>query len=93
MKLCYRASVNGWASSTFHSMCDNKGPTVVLVKSGQYVFGGYAATQWGGESYLKNTLCYYSFSLSKFLDIDKQALILGSIINLSATQVLKFSND
>ena len=49
-KLCYRASVNGWASSTFHSFCDYKGPTVVLVKSGQYVFGGYAATQWGGKS-------------------------------------------
>ena len=50
LKLCYRASVNGWASRTFHSLCDNKGPTVVLVKSGQYVFGGYAAFSWGGKS-------------------------------------------
>ena len=49
MKLCYRASENGWAASTFHSFCDNKGPTVVLVKSGSYVFGGYANEQWGGK--------------------------------------------
>ena len=50
MKLCYRASDNGWASSTFHNFCDNKGPTVVLVKVGKYVFGGYAAAAWGGKS-------------------------------------------
>jgi hypothetical protein len=49
MKLCYRASVNGWAASTFHSFCDSKGPTVVLVRSGLYVFGGYAAERWGGK--------------------------------------------
>jgi hypothetical protein len=50
MKLCYRASDNGWASSTFHNFCDNKGPTVVLVIVGKYVFGGYAAAAWGGKS-------------------------------------------
>ena len=65
LKLCYRASVNGWASSTFHSFCDNKGPTVVLVKSGQYVFGGYAAFPWGGKSLsFKNASSYlYLFKL------------------------------
>ena len=48
IKLCYRASVQGWASSIFHTFCDNKGPTVVLIKSGPYIFGGYAASHWGG---------------------------------------------
>ena len=49
MKLCYRASVNGWASSAFHNLCDDKGPTVVLIESGLYVFGGFAAASWGGN--------------------------------------------
>ena len=44
--LLYRASRNGWAASNFHSCCDNKGPTVTLVKSGNYIFGGYTAQSW-----------------------------------------------
>ena len=45
-KRCWRASVDGWAASTFHSGCDNKGPTVTIIKVGQYIFGGYANVSW-----------------------------------------------
>ena len=45
-KRCWRASVDGWAASTFHSGCDNKGPTVTIIKVGQYIFGGYASVSW-----------------------------------------------
>ena len=48
LQLCYRASRHGYASSTFHSLCDHRGPTVTLVKSGYYVFGGFTDQQWGG---------------------------------------------
>ena len=44
--LLYRASRDGWAASNFHSCCDNKGPTVTVVKSGNYMFGGYTEHQW-----------------------------------------------
>ena len=44
--LIYRASRDGWAASAFHSFCDRKGPTVVIVKSGYNIFGGYAAQHW-----------------------------------------------
>ena len=44
--LIYRASLNGWAASNFHSFCDRKGPTVVVVKSGNYIFGGYTEQHW-----------------------------------------------
>ena len=44
--LIYRASLNGWAASNFHSFCDRKGPTVVVVKSGNYIFGGYTEQLW-----------------------------------------------
>ena len=45
-KRCWRASVDGWAASTFHSGCDNKGPTVTIIKVGQYIFGGYTSDSW-----------------------------------------------
>ena len=47
--LLYRASRNGWAASNFHSCCDNKGPTVTVVKSGNYIFGGYTGKEWKGK--------------------------------------------
>ena len=47
--LLYRASRDGWAASNFHSCCDNKGPTVTVVKSGNYIFGGYTEQHWDGR--------------------------------------------
>ena len=46
-KRCWRASVDGWASSTFHSRCDGKGPTVTIIRVGRYIFGGYTSLPWG----------------------------------------------
>ena len=46
-KRCYSASVNGWASSTFHIRCDYKGPTVTIIRVGKYIFGGYTSRLWG----------------------------------------------
>ena len=48
--LLYRASRNGWAASNFHSFCDNKGPTVTVIKSGKYIFGGYTKQEWKGKN-------------------------------------------
>ena len=45
-KRCWRASLDGWALSTFHSRCDGKGPTVTIIKVQQYIFGGYTSTSW-----------------------------------------------
>ena len=48
--LIYQASRDGWASSRFHALCDNKGPSVTVVKSGNNIFGGYTEQSWeGGE--------------------------------------------
>ena len=49
VKLLYRASRDGWAASNFHSCCDSKGPTVTVIKSGNYIFGGFTEKKWGGE--------------------------------------------
>ena len=50
----YRASRDGWAASNFHSCCDNKGPTVTVIKSGNYIFGGYSEGEWDGKIVTKN---------------------------------------
>ncbi|XP_020623012.1 roundabout homolog 3-like [Orbicella faveolata] len=44
--LCYRASTHGWTGSTFHSRCNGKRDTVTIIKSQQYVFGGYTDMPW-----------------------------------------------
>ena len=50
---CWRATRHGWAASTFHSNCDGKIPTLVIVKvvknSKNLVFGGYSTASWGGN--------------------------------------------
>ena len=49
-KRCWRASVDGWAASTFHGRCDNKGPTVTIIRvGGKYIFGGYTSLSWGKQ--------------------------------------------
>ena len=48
--LLYRASRDGWAASNFHSCCDNKAPTVTVIQSGNYVFGGYTEREWKGKN-------------------------------------------
>ena len=45
-KRCWRASVDGWAASTFQSRCDGKGPTVTIIRVGRYIFGGYTSKSW-----------------------------------------------
>ena len=40
--LLYRGSRDGWKASDFHRTCDNKGPTVCLVKSSKgRICGGF----------------------------------------------------
>ena len=45
-RLLFRASRDGFASSVFHSKCDNKGPTITVVKSGGNIFGGFTENSW-----------------------------------------------
>ena len=48
-KLCWRATRDGWTHTEFHSGCDDKAPTVAIVKVGDYVFGGFATATWSGK--------------------------------------------
>ena len=46
---CWHAKTDGSAASTFHSNCDGKGPTVTIIKYGDYIFGGYTDVSWHSE--------------------------------------------
>ena len=48
-RLLFRASRDGFAASTFHFQCDNQGPTVVVVKSGGNIFGGFTEKPWASK--------------------------------------------
>ena len=44
---CWHAETDGWAASTFHSNCDERGPTVTIIKvNNSYIFGGYTDVSW-----------------------------------------------
>ena len=43
---CYQATEHKCSALKFHELCDNKGPTVTLVRSKENVFGGYTDKSW-----------------------------------------------
>ena len=50
-KLLYRASEHEYTAKSFHEYCDEKGPTLVIIKSSRgWIFGGYTTQSWSGNS-------------------------------------------
>ena len=50
LRLLFQASRDGFSAETFHSKCDNKGPTVTIVQSGDNIFGGFTEKSWKSKS-------------------------------------------
>jgi hypothetical protein len=64
-RLIYSGQQHGWAAQDFHTHCDNKGPTLVLVQDIQgNIFGGYTPVSWqshgGYQADPSNTLLLFS---------------------------------
>ena len=50
LKLLYRASEHGYTGRSFHEYRNDKGPTLIMIKSdGGWIFGGYTTQSWSGE--------------------------------------------
>ena len=50
-KLLYRASEHDYTAKSFHEYCDDKGPTLIIIKSsGGWIFGGYTTQSWSSNS-------------------------------------------
>jgi len=63
--LLYSATRDGFEAQQFHDKCDNKGPTLVVVKSSQgYLFGGYAAQPWNSNYGYLNAPGPFIFTLT-----------------------------
>lgn len=46
---CYRALTNGRDVAEFYSRCAGKGETVTIVRSDNYICGGYTDKDWGSS--------------------------------------------
>ena len=55
-RLLFRASRDGFAAEIFHSKCDAQGPTVTIVKSGNYIFGGFTDVSWTRSKFAR--ICF-----------------------------------
>ena len=48
-KLLYREENYDRKNNSFHEYCDDKGPTLIVIKSDSgWIFGGYTTQSWGG---------------------------------------------
>ena len=48
LELLYRGSINGFKVKDFHDRCDDKGPTLTVLKSqiNGKIIGGFASVSW-----------------------------------------------
>ena len=59
----YRGSQHTFASASFHSYCDGKGPTITIIRTtNNRIFGGFTAATWESDSW-KNDPAAFIFSL------------------------------
>ena len=70
-------SENGSYSKDFHKYCDNKGPTLTLVKTTKNkIFGGFTPLNWDNSSYIKidesNQTFIFSLNLTKKYNMIKK---------------------
>jgi len=69
-KLIYKSSIDGGAASDFHAKCDNKGPTITVIKcrfngSNQDSFiGGFIDKSWHSNSSYTQSQDAFVFSLT-----------------------------
>ena len=74
-ELVFKMSENGESWEDFHKYCDNKGPTLVLIKTTKdKIFGGFTPLNWKKEenTYIKdisNQTFIFSLNLNKKFDM------------------------
>ena len=90
-KLIYRASEHGYSASSFHDYCDDKGPSLVIIKSSDScIFGGYTTQSWKYNPSQPNQDCY----MNQFYDQDREnpssfIFITSNLFNVPPTRLVK----
>ncbi|CAM4842959.1 unnamed protein product, partial [Rotaria magnacalcarata] len=64
-ELIYKATRDGFDANAFHSRCNDKGPTITIIKSNNnYLFGGYTAIPWASDGLGKNDTTAFLFTFT-----------------------------
>ncbi|EXX71837.1 hypothetical protein GLOIN_2v1670067 [Rhizophagus irregularis DAOM 181602=DAOM 197198] len=89
--LLYRASRDGNTAAAFHAKCDDKGPTIVVVKiiNSEQIVGGYSPIFWDLSNNYKTTSESFLFSFTNKNDLQtaKVAYSTGSRYSLYSSPV------
>ena len=86
-ELIFKMSKNGTSSNDFHKYCDNKGPTLTLIKTTKNkIFGGFTPLNWESKNgeYLKdesNQTFIFSINLMKKYDMISNFKSIYNYIN------------
>src|SRR3989338_5413241 len=73
--LLWQGSRDGFLELTFHSLCDNKGATITIIKSSKgFIFGGFSSISWN----------------STISDYEDSSSFIFSLTNPNGTEPMKF---
>lgn len=65
-ELLWKGSTDGFKAATFHTKCNNKGPTLTVIKSQHdKVFGGFTSEQWTSANEYKKDPTAFIYSLTR----------------------------
>jgi len=80
LDLLYRGTRDGFAQTTFHQFCDNKGPTITVarIKDTAELFGGYSPLNWNQKNCWFTTDKSFIFALG---DDDLNGAVFSPVKN------------
>ena len=73
--LLFRATTDGGTPKDFHHCCDNKGATLVVIQSREYICGGYTSKSWDSRKLLIIFICLY---LGEYITVDQTLQLVNS---------------
>ncbi|RGB22855.1 hypothetical protein C1646_775419 [Rhizophagus diaphanus] len=79
-KLLYRTSRDGNTAEEFHTRCDNKGATIVIVKikNSEQIIGGYNPLFWDSSNSVKSTKDSFIFSITDKNDLQSANVVYSN---------------
>jgi len=91
IELIYRGSRDGTLSKNFHEKCDNKGPTITLIKNEKgNIFGGFSSISWTSQNNNKQAPNSFLFSLTNIYGINPTKFQLKN--NNDSSAIYDYSN-
>jgi hypothetical protein len=92
-KLLFSTERDPFSNQKFHEKCDDKGPTITVVKSGDYIFGGFTMHPWGSASGYAADNHAFIFTLSngakrkpyRFLTVQNKKLAIYDVSDSGPT--------